>query len=127
MKTTLLFRLLFLVVAGVLGAAVVQAEDLGAVRARMEKRISAIDALKERHVVGENNRGYLEPRGNVSAVEEGTISDENADRRAVYGAIAAQQKIDTETVGRRRAGQIAINSTRGVWLQEPNGNWYQKP
>ena len=127
MKTTLLFRLLFLVVAGVLGAAVVHAEDLSAVRARIEKRIGAIDALKERHVVGENNRGYLEARGNVAAPEAGTISEENADRKVVYAAIAAQQKADVETVGRRRAQQIAANSTHGVWLQEPNGNWSQKP
>jgi uncharacterized protein len=127
MKTTLLFRLLFLVVAGVLGATIVQAEDLGAVRARMEKRVSATDALKERKVIGENNRGYLEARGDVAAPEAATISEENADRKVVYAAIAAQQKADVETVGRRRAQQIAANSTHGVWLQEPNGNWTQKP
>ncbi len=127
MKTTFLFRLLFLVVAGALGAAVVHAEDLGAVRARMEKRVAAVDALKERHVIGENNRGYLEARDNISSLEQRTISDENSDRRAVYEAIAAQQKTDVETVGHRRAQQIAINSTKGVWLQEGNGTWYQKP
>lgn len=126
MKTALLFRLLFLLLASAIGAAVARAEDLGAVRARIEQRVGAIDALKERKVAGETNRGYLEARGTVTPADERIISDENADRRQVYTAIAAQQKIDIEQVGRRRAEKIALNSARGVWLQGPDGAWYQK-
>ena len=127
MKTALLFRLLFLVVAGALGSAIMRAEDLGAVRARMEQRIGAIDELKAHKVVGENNRGYLEQRGTLQPLEERVVSDENADRRTVYAAIAAQQKTDVEQVGRQRAQKIAVNSTRGVLLQGGDGVWYEKP
>ena len=127
MKTSLIFRLLFLVVTAAFGAAIVQAEDRGAVAARMEKRIPAIDALKARQLVGENNRGYLEARGNVTSTDEQTISDENADRRAVYASIAAELKTSVDQVGQQRAQKIASNSVRGVWLQRYDGNWYQKP
>ena len=126
MKTVILFRLLFLLLASAIGTAVARAEDLGAVRARIEQRIGAIDALKGRKVVGENNRGYLEARGSVLPADERVISDENADRREVYKAIAAQEKVAIEQVGRLRAQKIALNSTRGVWLQGPDGVWYQK-
>lgn len=126
MKLSQLFRwLLVLALAGV-SAAVVRAEDLGTVKARMEQRVGAIDAMKGRGVVGENNRGYLEARGAVGAEDEKIISDENSDRRAVYVGLAQQTGSDADTVGRRRAHQIALYSKRGVWIQSPSGEWTQK-
>lgn len=126
MKSVILFRLVFLLVAAGLGAAVVRAEDLNAVKARMAQRQSAVDALRDRHVAGENNRGYLEGRGSVSGPDQQTISEENADRRVVYQALAAQTKTDAESVGRQRAQQIALRSKRGVWVQSSRGDWAQK-
>ena len=126
MKSIFLFRVLFLVMAAGIGAAVVRAEDLGAVKARMEQRISTIDGLKARGAVGESNRGYLEARGAVTADEQKMISDENADRRTVYIGLAQQTGSDPETVGRRRAHQIGLGSKRGVWVQDPSGEWKQK-
>lgn len=121
-----LFRLLFLLVAAGLGAAVVRAEDLNAVKARMEQRQSAVDGLKERHLVGENNRGYLESRANLSEGDQKIVSDENADRRTAYAALAAKSGASTESVGRQRAQYFALNSRRGVWIQDPSGEWRQK-
>lgn len=126
MKSTLLFRILFLLVSLGLGAAVVHAEDLGAIKARMEQRVGAIDALKDRKVVGEDNRGFLDPRGSLTSSEQKVVSDENADRRAVYAAIAAQTGASASDVGRRRAEQIASASKPGVWIQAPDGSWRQK-
>lgn len=126
MKSVTLFRFFFLVAALVLGALVVRAEDLNAVRARMEQRVAAVDALKDRGAVGENNRGLLEPRGALSGDEQKTVSDENADRRIVYVEIGKQTGADADAVGRARAQRIAVNSKRGVWLQGADGNWYQK-
>lgn len=120
------FRFLILIAVLGTGAAALGAEDLNAVRGRMEQRISAIDALKDRHVVGESNRGFLEPRGSLSAAEQRTVTEENADRRTVYAAIAAQTGADPKFVGRQRAQRIAAGSKRGVWLQGPDGAWYQK-
>ena len=109
-----------------LGATGVAAQTAEAVRARMEQRQSAVDALKDRGIAGENNRGYLEARGPAGAADQKTISDENADRREAYGFIARQTGADADSVGRRRAQQIAIGSKRGVWIQDMSGEWRKK-
>jgi uncharacterized protein YdbL (DUF1318 family) len=126
MKPAFLFRLVFLGVALLLGAAVAQAEDLGALKARMEQRQGSVDALKDRKLVGENNRGYLEPRASLTPSDEKIMSDENEDRRQVYGAIAAKTGASADEVGRARAQKIAISSKRGVWVQSPDGSWSEK-
>lgn len=126
MKSTLVFRILFVAVSLMLGGAVVQAEDLAAIKARMEQRQSAVDSLKDRKLVGENNRGFLEARANLEPADEKTVSDENADRRQVYAVIAAQTGSTAEEVGRTRAQRIAIASKRGVWIQSPDGRWAEK-
>jgi uncharacterized protein YdbL (DUF1318 family) len=126
MKTSLWFRILFLAAALILGVAVSQAEDLGAVKARMDQRQSTVDALKERKLVGENNRGYLEARASLKPEEEKIVSDENADRATVYAAIAAQTGSTSDQVGRLRATKIAASTRGGVWVQSPQGDWAVK-
>lgn len=126
MKSLSFLRLALLALALVLGTAVASAQDLNAIRARMEQRVGAVDALKDRGVAGETNRGYLEARGSASAADQQVISAENSDRGAVYAAIAAQTGTDAETVGRARAQRIAANSKAGVWIQDASGNWKQK-
>ena len=126
MNSAALFRIVLLVLSLALGSAVVRAENLAAVKTRMDQRVSAVEALKDRKLVGENNRGYLEARGGVRPEEQSALSDENADRRTVYQAIAAQESSDAEAVGRKRAQRIAVNSARGHWLQGGDGVWYQK-
>lgn len=96
-------------------------------RTRMERRLPAIDALKARGIVGEDDRGYLEARDNITPEEEATRSDENADRRDTYQTIAAQLHDGIEHVGRQRAQRIALLALRGGWLKTPGGGWYQKP
>jgi hypothetical protein len=117
-----------LVAAGALLVSIggAMAQDAGAVKGRMEQRLPAIDGLKDRGVAGENNRGFLEVRGTANATEQKTISDENADRREAYGIIAAETGSDLDSVGRRRAQQIAIASKRGVWMQSASGEWRKK-
>lgn len=126
MKTSLLIRSLFLAASLALGVSLVRAEDPGAVRARMEQRLGSVDALKDRKLLGENNRGYLEPRGSLTPPDEKVMSDENADRAAVYTALAAQTGATADQVGRARAQKIAGTSKRGVWIQAPDGSWFEK-
>lgn len=102
------------------------AEDAATINRRMAERLPALDALKERLVVGENNRGLVEARGSVTAEEEQTVSAENSDRGAVYELIARTQSTSAEAVGRARARQIAERSKLGLWLQGADGAWYQK-
>lgn len=121
------FRLLLLCVTllGATATTTLRADDLGAIRARMEKRIPQIDALKTQGALGENNRALLEVR--APAPEAASVtSAENADRAAVYAALAAKTGATPADVAKARARQIATNSAPGVWLQRENGEWYKK-
>lgn len=103
-----------------------RAQNLGAVKQRMAQRLPAVDALKGRGAVGENNRGYLEARVALSGAENGTVSAENSDRAEVYRALAQQTGSSSDQVGRARAKMIAEGSRPGVWLQDEGGRWYRK-
>lgn len=126
MKSSILLRLLLFFSVAVLGAAGSYGQDIKAVRARMDARQQAVDALRGRGVAGENNLGYLEARGGASAADQKVIAEENADRRAVYNAVAAQDKSTADAVGRRRAQKIASMAGKGVWIQDESGRWSQK-
>jgi len=126
MKITSLFRIVLLVAVATFGATAVRAQDLGAVKARIEQRLSAVDALKDRQVAGETNRGFLEARGSATADDQKVIADENGDRRTVYAALAAQTGATPDVVGRQRAQQLASLAKPGVWIQDGSGAWKQK-
>lgn len=102
------------------------AEDAATINRRMAERLPALDALKERLVVGENNRGFVEARGPLSGSEGDIVAAENSDRGAVYALIARSQSTSAEAVGRARARQIADRSKPGLWLQAADGTWYRK-
>jgi uncharacterized protein len=126
MKSPVIFRLFFVFAALVFGTVAVRAQDLNAVKARIEQRLGSVNALKDRGVGGENNRGFLEVRGNAAAEDQKVISEENADRRTVYAALAAQTGATPDAVGRQRAQQIASIARPGHWLQDAGGAWKQK-
>lgn len=95
------------------------------IKANMLKRLPIIKELKIKGIVGENNRGYLEFIGTVRDKEE-VVSSENADRKQVYAAIAANQGTTLEVVEKHRAAQIERKAEPGEWLQDAAGLWYQK-
>ena len=105
---------------------VVGAEKLSAVRERMEKRLGAVTELKNKQIIGENNRGFLEVRGTALGPADQTVADENSDRRTVYAAIAAETGASANEVGRQRAEQLLSLAKRGHWVQESSGEWRQK-
>ena len=69
MLSSLLRRLAFLLVLTAVIPVPVPAVDRDDVRVRMAERLGAVDELKDRGRVGENNRGYLEARGSLAAPE----------------------------------------------------------
>lgn len=103
-----------------------RAQDLGAIRGRMERRLPDLAALKDKGAAGENNRGLLEARGAVGAGDQQVIDGENADRRAVYAAIARETGSSAEEVGRKRAAQLAGLARPGHWVQASDGVWRRK-
>ena len=60
------------------------------IKEQMKARLPTIVDLKDRGIVGENNKGYLEFRSDTKEQED-VVAAENRDRRQVYSAIAAQQ------------------------------------
>jgi len=97
----------------------------GGIKSRMIKRLPAIESLKAKGVIGENNKGYLEFRGG-SREGKGVVNAENRDRKTVYTQIAKSQGATVEVVGRHRAAQIEKKADPGEWLQDANGRWYRK-
>lgn len=118
-------RLLLLAVLLVLPSAL-RAQDLGAIRARMEQRLPSVAAAKDKGVAGENNRGYLEARGAPAPGDQQVIQAENGDRRQVYAAIAAETGSSADEVGRKRAAQLAELARPGHWVQGADGSWRRK-
>jgi uncharacterized protein YdbL (DUF1318 family) len=96
------------------------------IKARMQERLPTIVQMKSEGIIGENNKGYLEFVPGAAKKNESVITAENNDRKAVYSAIAGQQKTTPELVGERRAIQIAEKAAPGEWLQDKSGKWYKK-
>ena len=108
------------------GTVTAHAQDMNAVRQRMEQRLSSLDALKDKGLVGENNRGYLEARGALSPADSSAVAGENADRGIVYAAIARQTGSNSDQVGRARPQKLVGMSKAGVWVQRATGEWARK-
>lgn len=123
-------RSIFLVLLAALlfgvAPATVHAQSKEALAKRFKERLPAIDKLRQAGLVGENNQGYLEPRGNLSTEQGKTVEAENADRKALYEMISKQLGVSANVVGERRAVDIAKQARAGIWLQKPNGEWYRR-
>ncbi len=119
MRSLFLYLLAFTLVMG-LGTAA--AADI---KARMKARLPQIVELKAEGILGEDNRGFLAFVGETRK-NEAVVDAENKDRSKVYAAIAKQQGADADSVGRRRAMQIAAKAKPGEWLQDTEGKWYRK-
>jgi hypothetical protein len=96
-----------------------------AIKQRMIDRLPIIKSLKDKGIVGENNKGYLEFVGQKKEKAD-VVNAENNDRKLVYGAIAKQQGTTVDLVGKHRAIQIANKAQPGEWLQDAQGKWHKK-
>ncbi|KAF0094012.1 MAG: hypothetical protein E1N59_2270 [Puniceicoccaceae bacterium 5H] len=117
-------RWMFMFVLGFFAWSTVSAQDAAA---RIKDRLPQVDALKAQGLVGENNRGYLEPRGNLNGDQKQLVEAENADRRQLYAIVAQRTGQSVTEVGQQRAIRLAELSRSGVWLQDADGKWYRKP
>jgi uncharacterized protein YdbL (DUF1318 family) len=88
------------------------------------QRLAIIKGLKIKGIVGENNKGLLEFRGQMQGKE--VIDEENTIRKSAYQNIAAQTNSTAEKVGEQRAAQLASESPTGTWIQSVSGEWEKK-
>lgn len=102
-----------------------QAGFANEIKDRMKQRLPVIVEMKIQGVIGENADGFLE-FVTANHANKDVVADENKDRKAVYSAISAQQGVDVQTVGKRRALQIAGQAQKGEYLKNEAGVWYKK-
>lgn len=126
MRTSVLCRLLIAVLGFCAVFASLRAEDVTAAEARMQQRAPALEKLKAKKLIGENNRGYLAARADLIEEYQNMMAVENTDRAIVYNAEAGRKGVRMESVGRDRAREIAEEAKRGTWLQDEDGQWYEK-
>jgi uncharacterized protein YdbL (DUF1318 family) len=120
-----LFFVFLLMSVVLLFSAVASAGNIQQIKAAMKARLPQINMLKQKGIVGEDNRGFL---AFVGKSREGAdiVAAENRDRQRVYRAIAAKAGVSPEIVGKRRARKIASIAPKGVWIQMPDGRWKRK-
>jgi len=126
MKTAARLLCAMLLVLPVAGLIDLRADEVASARQRIDGRLGAIAALKDRGVLGENNRGFVEARASLAEPDEAIVTAENRDRATVYAGVAEKTGRTPEQVGRARARRIAEHSRPGVWLQDEGGRWYRK-
>ena len=95
------------------------------IKARFLERKPILNELKDRGIIGENNKGFIVIRTDFKE-NRNVVNEENADRLKVYRNIAQRHGTDVNIVGRRRAVQIAKIAPAGHWLQDEDGRWYRK-
>lgn len=118
-------RSLVTIMVVLVSIAFVQGVFANGIKERMKQRLPVIVQMKLDGVVGENARGYLE-FVTANKINADVVDAENSDRQAVYSAIAAQQAVDAEIVGARRALQIFNQAQQGEYLKNEQGVWYKK-
>ena len=97
------------------------------IKERMKERLPEIVGMKAGGIVGENASGYLEfLPGREGEGDRAVVEEENRDRQTVYSAIAAQQGVSADKVGRLRALQIMDKALAGEYLKNEKGEWYRK-
>jgi len=90
-----------------------------------KEQLAVIKGLKNKGLVGEDNRGFLAFVTDKKIAEE-VVNAVNAERLKAYQKIAAEQKVAVDQVGRSRAEQLAGEAATGEWIQDADGKWRQK-
>ncbi len=125
MKSKIWGLIALLMLTGIIFSLTATAVAGNGIKERMKARLPAIRELKDSRLAGENNQGFLEFLGN-SIKNRGVVESENSDRRMIYDAIANQQGISADAVGRLRAKKNAERARTGDMIQNKNGDWTQK-
>jgi hypothetical protein len=83
--------------------------------------------LKNKGLVGENNRGYAEAFSESQDVRN-LVADENRDRKIIYTTIAQQNGLTgaLATIQRVFAQEQRARAQSGVKIQNDDGSWVTK-
>ena len=93
---------------------------------RFKQRFEQVRQSKAAGKIGETFDGFLDWVKGEDPSAASLVSQENADRRELYGLIAAKEKTTPELVGRRNAQRNFEKATKGEYLKGKDGQWSQK-
>lgn len=98
---------------------------------RRKSRISKLYALESKGMIGENSKGLVEARGAADAAARQLADEENADRMAIYKAVAAKNNISLQEVQKLYAKRLSVDAPAGtpvetVDAQGAAGQWKTK-
>lgn len=104
-----------------------------AIQSREVGRLSRIDDFKKQGLIGENNRGLLEVRGEPKPLQkkaiEKLISEENADRQQLFKEVIKINGLESGQLGAvssKFMSSFQSKSPAKTWMQDSSGKWNQK-
>ena len=127
MKTRSAFACVVLVVVvGVLGSTVFAA-SMAELEKRFAERLPQLNKLKAAGKIGETSEGYVEAvdPAQLDAAGSKLVADENADRTTLYQAMAKQNNITPEAVGKGRGARNFEKAKPGESFKK-DGTWIKK-
>jgi uncharacterized protein YdbL (DUF1318 family) len=92
---------------------------------KFKKRYPEIRAAKQAGTIGETSDGYLDFVTAGDKKLQKLVEEENADRKELYGLIAAETSITTEAVAQRAAKRNFEHARAGEYLKD-DGKWTKK-
>jgi uncharacterized protein YdbL (DUF1318 family) len=96
--------------------------------ASRQARYAELQSLKAGGIVGENNQGFVQVL-RPSTDAERIAREENEDRQTVYDAIAKQNGLGPEGLGKVQEvfGEVQRGKAKpGEWIQFRNSEWVKK-
>lgn len=101
-----------------------QAADL---QARFKQRYPHLIELKTAGAVGETSVGMIDfVKGGADAPTQQFVSEENADRTALYTLLASKNGTSPDQVAKVNAQRNFAKAKAGDWLKGDDGAWKQK-
>lgn len=93
--------------------------------ARSEARYPDLQRYKSAGKLGETSRGLVEAVKESDAALSKLIEEENADRKALYALLSAEQGVSAEVVAKRAGQRNFKNAKKGEYLKD-GAAWKQK-
>ncbi|HCG77272.1 MAG: hypothetical protein COZ37_03885 [bacterium (Candidatus Ratteibacteria) CG_4_10_14_3_um_filter_41_18] len=97
--------------------------------ASRKARFPQIKEYKRQGVIGENNEGLLEIRGNAEIQVQRLVKEENKDRMTIYQTLVQQNNMSPgqlKVIQEQFAATRRKRAKKGEWIQLPDGDWTQK-
>jgi len=127
MKRNTLFTILLSLFTLALFASSAHADRTADLQQQFKERFKEIKQLKSAGKVGETSQGLVEPvAGKLDEAAQKLVTEENADRKELYGIIAKKEGTTPQLVAERNAKRNFDRAAAGEYLKDKDGHWTKK-